>query len=371
MATPTARVAARPLRVVYLGAGGDHHGVAAALMALVHGVYGPGVAQTRTDLFGGGRWPMPAWVARLLHAATDRPWMVAACAVLLRPLALRGLRGQLPSEPDLLVAVHASAAQCLQALAASLARPPRTAIVVTDYAAHAAWFGRADHVVVSSPGAAVRALELGVPAAALTLNTLLPCRRPAAGWVRGPAAPRLRVVAVARGRSGLRLVQLLRQLDTRPAASRLSVDVLCGPGLALRRSVQALGGELRRLEVRALDEGSDLPGQFAAADLALLQASPQTLSEALAAGTPVLTFDWRMHEDASARLLSQLGCGLASREPAELLLALEAVATDGHTLARWAAAARSAAAQAPDEVFVQRLFARLALSLRQRAGGGA
>jgi hypothetical protein len=167
--------------------GGGHDGVAAALGELVQQAFGGGVKQCRADIYGAGTLNLLPWMAKLryhcdplwraFYCGTDNRLAVAACAAAVRPLALRRLRAQLPAAPDVLVAVHFGAAQCLQALAAGWAVPPRTVVVVTDYEAHRAWFAPADHYVVASEMAAARAREAGIASSAITRHPLLPCRR--------------------------------------------------------------------------------------------------------------------------------------------------------------------------------------------------
>jgi hypothetical protein len=140
--------------------------------------------------------------------------------------------------------------------------------------------------------------------------------------------------AGADGTSAQRLQDLLRRLERGPAGPHLQIDAICGRGRALRSTLLDLAARLRRVELRVHGYVGDLTARFAAADLALLRASPQALTEAVAAGTPVLAFDWHAHEAANARLLDVLGCGWGSRDPEAVAQALEALVADRRAAGR-------------------------------------
>ena len=59
-------------------------------------------------------------------------------------------------------------------------------------------------------------------------------------------------------------------------------------------------------------------------DLAMLRASPQTLSEIIYAQIPVLAFDWSVHERYQADFIQQHGIGHASKNTDDLLEKLAA-----------------------------------------------
>ena len=378
------RAAARPFRVAYLSAssGGGHDGVARAMSALASAAFGSDVEQYTIDLYGGSSLKLLPRASRiryrsdllwrLYYRSTDRRWIVRLLVALLRPLALRWLRSQLPTPPDALVAVHFGAAQYLEPLARSFSERPRTAVVVTDYVPHWAWFAKADAYVVPSAFAVERSSASGMSPSTVIALPVLPCQRPPTQALqRKQLRPeRFLVVAVAGsdGTSEERLTRILLELDARDIATRLTVDVVCGRGDSLHRAMTQLAPRLERLELRPLGFVHDLPSRLAAADLALLRASPQALTEALAAGTPVAAFDWHVHEEPNARLVESLGGGVASRSPRTIADALDRAFTESSVLDAWQSAARSVARDAPGESFVRDLFARLgAAPARTRA----
>lgn len=358
-----------PRRIAYLsaGSGGAHHASARALSALATEAFGDGVEQHTVDLYDRGWIRSLPFLARVrahsdllwraFYEGTDHRSVVSALSPVVSALYTPRLRARLPFAPDLLVATHFSTAHCLDALARSFPVRPRTAVVMLDYEPHHAWFAEADCYVVASDAAADRAREVGVAPERVLRVPLLPCL-PAQGTRAPSPHGRLRVVAVAGadGTSADRLVPLLRRLDAGTLGPRFVVDAVCGHGADLRRALTELSRSLRRVELRVHGFVPDLPARLAAADVSLLRAGPMSVTESLAAGTPVVAFDWHAHEAPHARLVESLGAGAATRDPELAALSIERLAVDPTLLASWQSNALAAARSVPGAAFVERFF---------------
>jgi processive 1,2-diacylglycerol beta-glucosyltransferase len=354
------------MRIIYVSAssGGGHDSMARALAEAAARTFGAGAQQETVDFYGSPALRGLPWLARVRYhttwlwwlfcAATDFRVVIRALALVIVPLAVRSLRRRIGARPDVLVAVHFGAAQVVGRLAAAWEPAPLTAVVISDYEAHWAWMAPADLVVVPSARARRRALAVGYRPSQILELELLPSRR-AAPVARLSPRPTLSIVAAAGadGTSGPRLCEVLRRLDAAPCAAALEVVAVCGRNLALRRALDAL--PVRALHLRTAGYVDDLPERLAAADLALVRASGLTVTEALAAGTPTIAFDWHVHEAPNARLLGQHGCGYASRRPAAVAATIVALAADAAQLGAWRRAARHLGQRTSADVVVAEL----------------
>lgn len=157
--------------------------------------------------------------------------------------------------------------------------------VVTDYTAHAFWADAGVDVYCTGGGGAAQDLSRhGVPAAACR-TTGIPTR-PAFGGVRpwAPPAPGepLRVLVTSGGFGVGATLSVLRSLRSVPA---VSLTVVCGRDERLAdrcRELQIPGAEVVGFE-------HDMPGRLGAAHVVVGKAGGLTVSEALAAGRPMLT----------------------------------------------------------------------------------
>jgi UDP-N-acetylglucosamine:LPS N-acetylglucosamine transferase len=365
-----------PRRVVYLSAssGGGHDAVARAMTALGSAEFGSALEQQTLDFYGGGwlrKFPFLARIRyhsdvlwRVVLASTDSRAVVWIITTLFRPFALRWLRSRVSTAPDFLVAVHFGAAQCVGALARSFRVPPRTAIIVTDYEAHWAWLGEADVYVVASASAEARLREAKVADERIFRLPLLPSRAPerVEGAAGAPTDGKVRILAIAGqdGTSASRLTEVLRHLDATPEAASTIVEVICGRGESLHAAMSKLARSCKSLELNVHGFVDDVPARLARADLALLRAGPQSITEALLAGKPVIAFDWHVHEAANARLLEELGCGMGSRKPQVAARELARLVRDPEERATLSHRASRVAQGAPDQAFARDFFSRLA-----------
>lgn len=172
----------------------------------------------------------------------------------------------------------------------------------------------------------------------------------------GGSAGRLRVAAVLVDSPTLvpRLQDVLHRLEQGTAASLLRVDIVCGHDRALREQITQWAAQMDQLRVYVHGHVPELQALFGTADLSLLPAVGGLLASSVAAGTPVMTYDWQPHQERVVRLLARLGCGGGCRDSETLTRVLEDLVADPGRLSRWAAAALVAAAEGTVHGFTQR-----------------
>lgn len=338
----------RPLRVLFISAksGGGHDGTARALAHLLAAAPGARITWQCLDIYEGRLRALP-WLARIRQHATwlwglffrvtAWPWMLRLIRWALAGRMARSVLARIEGVPDVLIATHFAAAQILEDVAARLPHRPATVIVATDYLPHRSWLASADLLLVSrEPGLALAHAACSAHQKIIPL-TLLPCM-PAAqrSRLRG-ASGRLRILAVmgADGTSGRRLLRLLHTVARCDWSHLVEIEVVCGHNDRLREAVTRLEQALaathqgapaqaaRGLRLQATGFVTDLPQRLADADICLLRASPLVMTEAIAAATPAVAFDWHAHEAANARLLELWGCGRASKSTRALAAVLQ------------------------------------------------
>jgi UDP-N-acetylglucosamine:LPS N-acetylglucosamine transferase len=363
----------RPLRVLFIsaGRGGGHDGVMRAMSGLLAASI-PVVVKS-IDFYSGqpaslvrlsrvsGVRSRSQWAWAALCQATDSApvvqgiWGTVRSAML--PPLIRSVQEAFAGGPDLIVAVHHIAGQSLATLVEALPRRPQTAVVITDYVPHQVWLSKADLVVVSEVGAPrVRRRSPTVP---LLTVPLLPCEVAAPAPPRDPSRTRILAAAGLDGTSETKLLGVLSALDATDAALTIDVEVICGRNLRLVRLLSTRAW--RRLRVRAEGYVHDLPERLAAADLALLRASPQTLTESLAAGTPVIAFDWHAHERANPLVLESLCAGIACETEKAAVSAMRRFVNDAAYRETWIRGAVAAQQKIPGPAFVRRFLDALDL----------
>lgn len=341
-----------PLRVLALSAssGGGHDGTAQALRQLLESAHPGGIQWQCLDVYDRGLRLLP-WLARiryhtfrgwaLFNRVTEWRFVIWLYRWVMVDRLVRSVLARIDESPDLLIATHFVAAQILDIVASRLSRRPLTVIVASDYLPHRAWFAKADALIVSRDPGLARARQFMGHGQRIISSTLLPCRPATPRLPAPPGEGRVRILAVmgADGTSGKPLIRLLRALSKQPWSTRLHIEVVCGRNERLRE-------KLRTLNIgQVTGYVTDLPKRLAAVDLCLLRASPLVMTEALAAGTAVLAFDWHAHEASNAKLIEQWACGRASKSTRELIDILQDWVEHPKRLASAQMAARNLATQ--------------------------
>lgn len=247
---------------------------------------------------------------RRLSNALFYPWQKLS-ARQLRAAILRG-------NPDLVVNMH----PCLAASAIYFSKRapvrPRVATVVTDLIyGHASWFQHgADDYFVPTDTMARRAMRMGIPEDRIHLSGLplaarlanLSGKRAALRQELGFNQP---TVICVGGADGMGIQRIAPALSSLPP--HISVHIVCGKNEELRTQLAR-----RNLPSHITLHGfsKQLPEMLAAADLALIKASPTVLMEALSVGTFVLLYDYVPgQESGNVRFVKEQGLGDYSRSP--------------------------------------------------------
>lgn len=145
------------------------------------------------------------------------------------------------------------------------------------------------------------------------------------------------------GHGGPRMVKLAGELAA--AGSQLQLIFLCGRNDALVHSLQTAHLPFPHLILGYRD---DIHRYLALADLFVGKAGPQSISEALALGLPLLIDEWRVlpQERALTRWVKANGVGATFRRPSEFVREVQALAARPRSRSRSAreAARRNTAA---------------------------
>ena len=291
-------------------------------------------------------WPILARVRaksqliwRAIYQTSDRRWFIRGVWKRLLPSftkpLFRVLRGRLLREqPDIVVAVHHASAQCLEPLASGLSRRPFTVVCVTDYDVHANWVADADLYLAASDIAVRKLQSAGKRVARLPL---LPCKRPpnvARKTVSAEDAVfKILMVMGLEGSSQRKASRMIDRLLRLSGGPRIEIDVICGRNQQLHARLKRQFQHEERVGVHGFVD--DIPQRMQQANLAVIRLSPQTMTEALAAGTPVVGFDWHVHESESLNVLHQFGAGSGSLAVSRTVATVKQLLDDRELRQQW------------------------------------
>ena len=227
------------------------------------------------------------------------------------------LRGR----PDVVVAMH----PCLTAAAQYAVRrtyyQPDVATVVTDlFYGHASWFAHgADGYFVPTEAMRDRALRQRVPedlvhVSGLPLNSRLSALRGNRAQLRRRLGFTKPTVVCVGGADGMGIQRLFPALAGLPEG--IDVHIVCGKNEELRQRLQKTNPPSN---IHLHGFTTELPEMLAAADLALIKASPTVLMEALTVGTYVLIYDFVPGQEfANVQFVQESRLGDYSRSPKQI-----------------------------------------------------
>jgi 1,2-diacylglycerol 3-beta-galactosyltransferase len=230
-------------------------------------------------------------------------------------------RAILRGRPDVVVAMH----PCLTAAAQYAVRKtyyqPYLATVVTDlFYGHASWFTHgADAYFVPTATMRERALRQRIPenlvqVSGLPLNSRLSALRGMRPQLRRRLGFNKPTVVCVGGADGMGIHRLFPALAELP--SDIDVHIVCGKNEELR---ERLARTNPPANIHLHGFTSELPEMLAAADLALIKASPTVLMEALTVGTYVLIYDFVPGQEfANVEFVQENGLGDYSRSPKKI-----------------------------------------------------
>lgn len=349
-----------PLRVVFLSSdsGGGHNAVARALAdgleqtidveCCIVNVY-----QTQ----GLQIWPQLSKIrakSQLIWSTVyhlgDRPWFIRWVWKRLLPSFMQPLSGAVgdhcdDKDPHMIVAVHHASAQCTESLASDFAERPFTVVYVTDYDVHANWVAEADLYFASSKTAYRKLSDMGKRVMRLPM---LPCKYPQEVKQKPAQSAdhvfKIIMVMGLEGSSKDKLNRLMGELIKLSEEFKLEVSVICGRNANLENELRDRYKDQPVMQIHGFV--TDMSDRMQQADLALIRLSPQTMTEALAAGTPVIGFDWHVHEAENLNVLHEFGAGTGNLRVSKTVKQLRRFLTDADLRSEWYTQAYGAAMQA-------------------------
>lgn len=352
---------ATPLRILFLSSdsGGGHNAVARALAENIE--QSTDVKHHTLNVYQTPKlrlWPLLSRVRTksstiwyLIYHFTDNQRFIRKIWQHLLPRFMYPLQyaisKKLDDTPHMIVAVHHAAAQCVESLANSFDKRAFTAVFITDYDAHANWIAEADLYFVASQLAYNKLVSAKKRVVRLPM---LPCRYPEELREKPARAEgkkfRLIMVMGLEGSSGRKLYRLINKLLTLSPEIQLELDIICGRNAKLKQELCRKYSDMEKIDIYGFV--NDLPQRMQVADLAVIRLSPQTMTEALAAATPVIGFDWHVHEQENLNVLQESGAGTGSCKVSETFKHLQRFFTDAELRNKWYMSARQAAEQIPE-----------------------
>lgn len=320
-------------RIVFLTAssGGGHDAAANALKVLITERLGNDCECILIDVYKKSLFQRLPILAKIRHHS-DPLWRVFLgltnnkpitqfIASLMRPFMIRSIGKQLPDHCDYLVAVHFNPAHCLPHLARQFKKPPKTAIVATDFDPHWAWFGSgANAIFTLSNQGHEKALESGYQKHQIYPLPLIPTerityRKPSNST---PTRIRIGIVSGQDGSNPKHILGLLDMLASLPDAKNKDVSLFCGTNERLKKRVDSQLEQYAPLNLETVGYTKNLKSQFHHYDLMLIRTSPGILSECICAGVPVVGIDWSAHEHFQTHFIHKHKIGFSSKAITEL-----------------------------------------------------
>lgn len=318
--------------------GGGHRAAATALRDALTGLV-PDVSCTMADPYAAsGRWPFARLGGAYPHVVNDAAWLwrsgfrltdsraaTLVCQSLAWPVLAPSFRAltQAPS-PDVIVTTHPLLTWPLRRVFPS--HP--IAVVVTDLVSgHASWYDpRATLTIVPTEAARTRALACGVRAERLAVHGLpvaptfasdAAASRAVASTL-GWSATRPTVLLVGGGDGVGPIEEIAEAIDR--ALLPCDLAVVTGRNAALAARLQARPWRGR---VHVYGFVSTLPAMMAASACVLTKAGPGTISEACAAGVPLVL--WGAipgQEDGNVQWVVEAGAGVWAPTPGAVAAAV-------------------------------------------------
>jgi 1,2-diacylglycerol 3-beta-galactosyltransferase len=230
-------------------------------------------------------------------------------------------RAILRGRPDIVVAMHPCLTAAARYAVSRTYYQPYLATVVTDlFYGHASWFTHgADAYFVPTETMWDRAVRQQIPAdivhvTGLPLHARLSALRAMRPQLRRRLGFTKPTVVCVGGADGMGIQRLFPALAELPPG--IDVHIVCGKNEELRKRLQQTNPPAN---IHLHGFTAELPEMLAAADLALIKASPTVLMEALTVGTYVLIYDFVPGQEfANVRFVQEQGLGDYSRSPKKI-----------------------------------------------------
>lgn len=320
--------------------GGGHRSAAEAIIEAVQLDYKNMVTIEMVDFFkdyapppfnrAAQMYPYMVKAPRLWGAsfhATDGRTQARVITTTMWPIARQAAKSLVRSHPaDLIVTVHPFANSfALKALGNN--HPPFITVVTDMVTTHALWFDRrADHILVPTETARLRALKYNMPPEKVQVVGLpvadryckpmgrKSLQRKKLGWPTDKP-----IVLMVGGGEGMGpLAKTAREID----ASGLDVClvIVCGRNQKLKASLES-----EKWENQTLIYGftRDMPDFMRASDFIVTKAGPGTIAEALNAELPIILYSKLPgQEDGNVTFVEEEGAGVWAPTPMEVVRAL-------------------------------------------------
>lgn len=315
--------------------GGGHRSVSLALQNALHGhapqdvrtkivdvfaLERPALVDRATRLYG----PVIRYVPRLYGWAfhfTHRPRVYrAVCEWTIRPLVPKIERLLLQQRPDLLVTTHPLCNRALVRAKEHLGMDAPIVAVVTELVTvHRSWVepGIA-HYTTATQEARDAVIALGAPPERVSV-TGLPINERFGGVKTPPAELRLQMgldpkaltLLLVGGGEGTGIERLVQAIARAELEAQLLV--VCGRNERLKAKLEASKFDLSMVVFGFMET---MPELMRAADVVLTKGGPQSLSEALASGRPIIvTQTLPGQEEGNAEFVERHGVGYDGRKP--------------------------------------------------------
>lgn len=323
--------------------GGGHRSAAEAIIEAINLEYKDRVTIEMVDFFknyapppfnrAAQMYPYMVKAPRLWGAsfhATDGRTQARVITTTMWPIASQAAKTLVRSHPaDLIVTVHPFANSfALKALGNN--RPPFITVVTDMVTTHALWFDRrADHILVPTETARLRALKYNMPAEKVQVVGLPVadryCKpmenknilREKLGWTLNKP-----IVLMVGGGEGMGpLGKTAREIDA--SGLDLGLVIVCGRNQKLKESLEA-----EKWENPTLIYGftRDMPDFMRASDFIVTKAGPGTVAEALNAELPIILYSKLPgQEDGNVTFVEEEGAGVWAPTPQAVV----------RTLTRW------------------------------------
>ncbi|MFT3892181.1 MAG: glycosyltransferase [Anaerolineales bacterium] len=323
--------------------GGGHRSAAEAIIEAINLEYKDRVTIEMVDFFKnyapppfnrvGEMYPYMVKAPRLWGAsfhATDGRTQARVITTTMWPIASQAAKALVRSHPaDLIVTVHPFANSfALKALGHN--RPPFITVVTDMVTTHALWFDRrADHILVPTETARLRALKYNMPAEKVQVVGLPVadryCKpmedksilREKLGWPQHKP-----IVLMVGGGEGMGpLGKTAREIDA--SGLDLGLVIVCGRNQKLKESLES-----EKWENPTLIYGftREMPDFMRASDFIVTKAGPGTVAEALNAELPIILYSKLPgQEDGNVTFVEEEGAGVWAPTPQAVV----------RTLTRW------------------------------------
>jgi 1,2-diacylglycerol 3-beta-galactosyltransferase len=328
-----------PLNIVFLfsDTGGGHRSAATAIIEALDLEYPGRFKSKMIDLFKDYA-PPPLDKAPVIYPplsrapkvwaqgyrASDNPTRMRILYDALWPYIRWPLRRLLRDNPcDLIVSVHPL--MNAPVLRAMKHRSLPFVTVVTDLVStHAAWFDRhADHIIVPTPEARQRGLDLGVDPSRIEViglpvserfSTLKVGNKPEIRARLGWASDRPIMLLVGGGEGMGPLEDVAEAINQ--SCKNVSLVIVAGRNEPLKNRLEA---KAWNIPARIYGFVTDMPDFMCAADILITKAGPGTISEAFIAGLPIILYS-RMpgQEEGNVTYVVAHGAGVWAPTPSEV-----------------------------------------------------